>query len=129
MKKAGISFALFFAFLMIPLFVISIDASCQSGTKLLTSTAIPDSLNKIFQNSCMPCHGSTGGFMSTSKVNFSKWNEYSPVKQAEKAAKICSMLNDGKMPPKSARKARPEIIPPKEQINEICKWAEALSKK
>jgi hypothetical protein len=87
---------------------------------------IPDNINKIFQTSCMQCHGINGGMMPLAKLNFSKWSEYSDVKKAEKASKICSVLNNELMPPKSIRKSKPELIPTKEQIGLICKWAETL---
>jgi hypothetical protein len=63
------------------------------------------------------------------KLNFSKWDEYGAAKEAEKASKICSMLTEELMPPKSIRKSNPEIIPTKEQIALVCKWAESLKPK
>jgi mono/diheme cytochrome c family protein len=90
---------------------------------------IPENINKIFQTSCMPCHGSNGGMMSLAKLNFSKWAEYGAAKEAEKASRICSVLTKEAMPPKSARKSKPELIPTKEQIELICKWAESLKSK
>jgi hypothetical protein len=63
------------------------------------------------------------------KLNFSKWAEYGAAKEEEKASKICSMLTEELMPPKSIRKSNPEIIPTKEQIALICKWAESLKPK
>jgi hypothetical protein len=37
-----------------------------------------------------------------------------------------SVLKKGAMPPKSVRETRPEIVPAKEQIEIIQKWAESL---
>jgi hypothetical protein len=48
------------------------------------------------------------------------------VEKAKKASGICSELTEGKMPPKSVRKSNPELIPSKQQIELICKWAESL---
>jgi hypothetical protein len=55
-------------------------ASCKTGKVQISQ--IPDNINKIFQTSCMPCHGSNGGMMATSKLNFAKWDEYDSVKAA-----------------------------------------------
>jgi len=37
-----------------------------------------------------------------------------------------SVLKKDKMPPKSARETRPEIIPTRDQVDTIKKWAESL---
>jgi len=87
---------------------------------------IPDDIKNIFQTSCMPCHGSDGGRFPKSRLNFSRWTAYGDVKEAEKASFICSRVSKGTMPPKFVRDSKPELIPTKEQIDLICKWAETL---
>ena len=87
---------------------------------------IPENINKIFMTTCMQCHGSDGGRLPKSKLNFSRWAGYGAAKEAEKALLICSTLRKGKMPPKSVRDSNPELIPTKEQVDLICKWAESL---
>jgi mono/diheme cytochrome c family protein len=87
---------------------------------------IPEDINKIFQRSCMSCHGSDGGRLPKSKLNFSRWAAYDEAKQIEKASLICNELRKGKMPPKPARESNPELIPTKEQTDSVCKWAEAV---
>jgi mono/diheme cytochrome c family protein len=93
------------------------------------ASPIPENIDKIFQASCFTCHGSNGKMLPMAKLNFSKWIEYGAVKEAEKASKICSELTEELMPPKSVRKSNPELIPTKEQIALICKWAESLKPK
>jgi len=93
------------------------------------SSQIPANVNKIFLTSCISCHGSNGKLLALTKVNFSKWAEYGAEKEAVKASLICSTLRKGVMPPESATKLNPEIIPTKEQIDIICKWAESLNSK
>jgi mono/diheme cytochrome c family protein len=87
---------------------------------------IPDDVYRIFQTSCISCHGDKGGRLPTSKLKFSRWSGYGANKQEEKAKNICSEMSKGKMPPKSARQEHPELIPTKDQIDMICKWAESL---
>ncbi len=88
--------------------------------------AIPENIDAVIQKSCKPCHFQGGGFMPTFHVNFSKWDKYSPEKQAKKARQICSILLDNKMPPEEVRTKRPEKVPTKDQVSAICKWAESL---
>jgi cytochrome c5 len=93
------------------------------------ASPIPENIDKIFQASCWQCHGVNGKMLPKTKLDFSKWAEYGAVKEAEKAAKICSVLTEEIMPPKSVRKSNPELIPTKEQVELICKWAESLKSK
>jgi hypothetical protein len=118
--------------LLWPMVIIAMIASMgiTSGQNLKEqSSPIPENINKIFQMSCFTCHGSNGKMLPMSKLNFSKWIEYGAVKEAEKASKICSVLTEGLMPPKSVRKSNPELIPTKDQITLICNWAESLKPK
>jgi mono/diheme cytochrome c family protein len=90
---------------------------------------IPGIINKVFQTSCMPCHGSTGGRFPKSRLNFSRWEGYGASKEAEKALLICSSVSKGTMPPKSVRESKPELILTKEQVDLVCKWADELKLK
>jgi mono/diheme cytochrome c family protein len=87
---------------------------------------IPENINKIFQASCLPCHGSNGGKMATGKLNFTEWERYGADKEAEKALFICTTVRKGTMPPKMVRDSKPELIPTKAQIDLICNWASSL---
>ena len=87
---------------------------------------IPENIKTIFQTSCMPCHGEKGGRLPGARLNFSRWQGYGVAKEAEKASLICSTLRKGAMPPKSVRESRPELIPTKEKVDLICKWAESI---
>ena len=99
-------------------------ASGQTGKR--QQFPIPENINKIFQTSCMPCHGDNGGRLPKSRLYFSRWAGYGAAKEAEKASLICSAVRKGKMPPKSVRDSKPELIPTKEQVDLICNWAESL---
>jgi hypothetical protein len=117
---------------MVIMVIIVMLASIRitSGQTVKEQTSpIPENINKIFQTSCFTCHGSNGRILPMAKLNFSKWVEYGAAKEAEKASKICSVLTEELMPPKSIRKSNPELIPTKEQIELICKWAESLKPK
>lgn len=93
------------------------------------ASPIPENIDKIFQASCWQCHGANGKVLPRTKLDFSKWADYGATKEAEKASKICSVLTEEIMPPRSVRKSNPELIPTKEQVELICKWAESLKSK
>jgi len=124
MKKVATSFLPFLLFSFSALFLLNFSLSAQGTNRVFQG--LDENIDKIVSVSCVPCHTSKGGFMSRAKLNFSEWVKYSPGKQSEKAAKMYSMLKKDAMPPKSARKSRPEIIPTNEQVETIKKWAESL---
>lgn len=127
MKKIACKLVLNTAFLALALLFVNQSAKGQVNTKLVAS--FPDDVNKIVSVSCTPCHTDKGGTMSKAKLNFSAWEKYSPEKQDEKAKKIYSELDKGKMPPKAARQKRPDLIPSAEQVAVIKKWSDTYSAK
>jgi len=112
--------------LLLVLIVVTATTTASGQQTKKPSPALPDDLNKIFTNSCMPCHSSKGGMMSQARLNFTNWTQYSTEKQKEKAEDIISVLEKDKMPPKNARETRPGIIPTKEQIAIIKNWVDSL---
>jgi hypothetical protein len=112
-------FVLIFFFLM---------ATQQSaGQKaVVSSPALPDNLNKIFSNSCKPCHYNKGSKMALIYVNFDDWTNLTPDKQASKADKIYKNTSNGFMPKKSEVAKRPDIVLSKEQKDMIKTWSESL---
>jgi cytochrome c5 len=106
--------------------ILAMMQSASAQTQKALAAPIPDEVNKIFKNSCTPCHWNGGKMMAMGMVNFSKWTEYTSSKGASKASMICSVLTKGKMPPKKVRKQMPEIVPSKDQLDLICKWADSL---
>ena len=124
MKKINSVSLLITGFLVFALFLLNLPAKGQE--KLNAGSTLPDSVNTIVTASCTPCHTSEGGLMSKTKLNFTVWTNYSPAKQKERAAKMYSELNKGAMPPKKAREKSPELIPTKEQVAIIKRWAESF---
>ena len=102
---------------------VSAQSAQKGGEK---SKAIPDSVMKIAEKSCVSCHAEPGNGMALSHVNLSKWDKYSPEKQAAKAKDMCNMVSKGKMPKKSFTDKHPEGIPTKDDIKTLCAWAESL---
>lgn len=126
MKTGAVPSFSLVSFLLFALLLIPCKLSGQAGSKDENVNAIPDKLNAVFRNSCMPCHWKGGKFKSTFHLNFSKWDNYSSEKQAEKAKKICTVLLDEDMPPAFVREAKPDIVPTKEQVDAVCKWSATI---
>jgi hypothetical protein len=124
MKKSKGSLAVLKFSLIISFLVLAMNVHGQDTIKV--SSALPDDINKIVSFSCMPCHSSTGGMLARGKLNFTEWSGYSSEKQKEKASDIYKEVSKDKMPPKSARETRPEIILTKEQVDIIKKWVDSL---
>ena len=82
----------------------------------------------IVEKSCMDCHADGGNGMAEGRVNFSKWDNYKPEKQADKAQAICKVITKGSMPPKGYLKTHPDAVPSQASINAICKWAGSFKK-
>lgn len=115
--------------LIMALMAIMMSTQIISGQDAKAKASpIPDNVNKIFQTSCTPCHWKGGKWMAMNFINFSKWTEYDAAKESKKAGMIKYVLEKGKMPPKKVRKNTPDIVPTKEQIDLINKWADSLKK-
>jgi hypothetical protein len=90
------------------------------------SHPIPADVVKIAEKSCKKCHMEPGNEMALSHNNLSKWDKYSPEKQAEKAELMCKKVTKGKMPPKHFRKENPDKIPTAADVKVICDWAATI---
>ncbi len=114
--------------------VLAITFQTQEARGLKTTSfskpvpSIPDSVMKIFQKSCIDCHSSDGSGMAKGKVNFDKWQTYSPEKQTSKAKDICEEVTKVSMPPKGFRKNNPDLVPTEAEIKIICVWSQTFQK-
>jgi hypothetical protein len=118
-KSEGIHLFLILSFLL-----FSFAAAGQDTSNL--SARLPDNIDKIVSVSCMPCHSSSGGMLSRSKLNFTEWTGYTAEKQKKKAQQMYKEINKNAMPPKDARETNPDIVPTKEQIEIIKSWVDSF---
>jgi len=84
---------------------------------------IPADVMKIIEKSCNTCHSEPGNKMAMMKLRFSKWDEYTSEKKAEKAKAMCNMLTKGKMPPKKFVAKNPDTALSPEEMKRVCEWA------
>lgn len=92
------------------------------------SKPIPSNVMKIFEESCVKCHTGGGNWWAEMHLNLSKWDKFSPGKQAYKAKRMCKKVSNGKMPPKGFREKHPDATPTKDEIKIICDWATSIKK-
>jgi hypothetical protein len=90
--------------------------------------ALPDSVLKFVQKTCMDCHVSDGNFMAKGKINFTEWETYDAEKQMKKAKDMCKELSKQAMPPGKWRKNNPDKVPTQADIDMVCRWANSLQK-
>jgi len=100
--------------------------SAQTHTQSGGGKAIPESVIKIAEKSCVKCHTEGGNGMALMHLNLSNWDKYSPEKQASKAKNMCKMVMKDKMPPKNFRKNHSEGIPTEAEVKTICDWASSI---
>jgi cytochrome c5 len=125
-KRAIITALVFVSCLLVFSFMMPNKAMSQPGKKPVLGQAIPDSLFKIFQNSCMACHATGTNPFASSKVNFTDWQKYNAKKQSAKAGAICKVISKGTMPPKSYTASKPNSVISPKQNTDICNWATSL---
>ncbi len=91
-----------------------------------STKSIPAEVQVILNKSCFGCHTEPGKIMALTKVNFTKWNEYTAEKQASKAKSMCDEVTKGKMPPKKFREKNPDAIPTTEELKILCDWMQTM---
>ena len=119
------------------IFVFVVAFSPASGTSKGSShntpapagPAFPDSVSKIIEKSCYPCHSEPGNGMAMMHLNFDKWDSYSPEKQADKAKAMAKKVSAGKMPTGSFKKNNPDKVPTDIEVATLNNWAKSFEKK
>lgn len=94
----------------------------QESVKAKKGIEIPADLDKVFTNSCMPCHSENGKALAKSLLNFSKWDKYGTRTQVKKSRAICKMISKGEMPPAQFVESSPELAVTQAQKESICNW-------
>jgi len=87
---------------------------------------IPSEVQKITEKSCKNCHYEPGKLLALAKLNLSKWDTYTPEREAAKAKAMYNEVWKNNMPPKKFRKMNPRAIPTPEDVKTILEWAKSL---
>jgi hypothetical protein len=90
----------------------------------------PEDISAMLQTSCYDCHiASASNFKAKTRLNFSKWTEWSDAKKVGKLENIIEEVNEGKMPPKKYLDKNPAAALDKDQKEAMVKWATEESNK
>ena len=104
-------------------FIANFAVAQTSEKSAAAPTTLPANMSQFVQNSCAHCHMEPGNKMALTKVNFSKWDEYSAEKQASKANSVSKMVTKGKMPPKGFKADHPDKVPTDADKKMVQEWA------
>jgi cytochrome c5 len=126
MKKRPYNFVLLLSFLLLGAVPVYLSASFVTKYK---ASGIPDEVNRVFERSCNSCHTSPGNSMALSRVNFSKWDQYTVKQQFKKALAVCKTITKKTMPPKFFVESNAGATLSQEETALICKWAASLPPK
>jgi hypothetical protein len=90
----------------------------------------PEDVQIVLENSCYGCHNdAASNVKAKSKLNFSKWSEYSDAKKVGKMESINDEIKGGKMPPEKFLANYPDKALSQEHKDLIDKWATEESAK
>ena len=101
----------------------------QNVEKKDSVSTIPAEVASLLKPACMTCHSNEGRDKPKSKVNFSVWEQYSPMEKKLLASSITDEFKKGSMPPKRFLESHPESALTESQINQIVAWCDALKAK
>ena len=87
-------------------------------------TDVPEDVQAILDNSCLPCHGADGQGTAKLKWNWEKMPELTTSKQVSKLSKVVDEVNEDKMPKPKYLKKHPEAKLSDEQKKVLVDWAE-----
>lgn len=105
------------------------SALAQNVEKKDSVSTIPAEVASILKPACMTCHSNEGRDKPKAKVNFSVWEQYSPMEKKLLASSITDEVKKGSMPPKRFLESHPESALTESQINQIVAWCDSLKAK
>jgi cytochrome c553 len=92
-------------------------------------TTIPAEVKLLVKSACTTCHSNAGRDKPKAKVNFSVWDQYTPMEKTMLASSMTEVLKKGDMPPKRYLETHPEGALTEDQISQIVKWCDSLKAK
>jgi hypothetical protein len=90
----------------------------------------PEDVQKVIETSCYGCHNDdASNVKAKSKLNFSKWSDYSDAKKVGKMEAINDEIKGGNMPPEKFLANYPDKALTQEHKDLINKWVTEESAK
>lgn len=120
--------------LILGLYAFSAAPSAGRDSSMLskegeTDLSVPDEIQAILDNSCLPCHGPDGKFKAKLKFNWENLFEMDKSGQISKLSKIVDEVSENKMPPPKFVKKNPDKALSDEQQSALTSWAESQAEK
>jgi cytochrome c553 len=101
----------------------------QNVEKKDSTSSIPAEVLSVLKPACMTCHSNEGRDKPKAKVNFSVWDQYTPMEKMMISSSILEEVKKGSMPPKRFLESHPEALLTEAQISQISQWVESFKVK
>lgn len=102
----------------------------SAGSVRSEETIFPENVAQILQLSCYDCHTSASkNIKAKAKLNFDDWNELTTVQKVGAMDEICTEITNAGMPPEKYVSNYPDRKLSPEQVELVCTWVDAESKK
>ena len=90
----------------------------------------PEEISTILKTSCYDCHYTGAKAEKALKaVNFEEWGELRATKKIALLGEICTVMEEGKMPPEKYLEHKPDSKLSEKQIKLLCEWTEQEAEK
>ncbi len=107
----------------------NIEKKDSLSAKQDTLSTIPTEVFQLIKPSCMPCHSNEGRDKPKSAVNFSVWEQYTPMEKKMLASAIQGELQKKSMPPGRFIESHAEAALSEVQRGQIVQWCDSLKAK
>ena len=101
----------------------------QNVEKQDSTSSIPAAVLQVLKPACMTCHSNEGRDKPKAKLNFSVWDQYTPMEKMMISSSILEEVKKGSMPPKRFLETHPEAALTEAQISQISQWVESFKVK
>lgn len=101
----------------------------QNVEKQDSISSIPAAVLQVLKPACMTCHSNEGRDKPKAKVNFSVWDQYTPMEKLMISSSIMEEVKKGSMPPRRFLESHPEAALTEAQVSQISQWVETFKVK
>ena len=130
-------------FIAIQFFQPEKNQQAPDNNHLFKSADVPENIQAMLKNACLDCHSNqttypwydrvapvsfyVAGHIDEGKdeMNLSEWGTLSPIDKINLLNKMSEEVKEGKMPLKSYTLMHKSARLSKEQVDELCQWAES----
>ena len=107
----------------------NIEKKDSLSTKQDSLSTIPAEVFQLIKPSCMPCHSNEGRDKPKNAVNFSVWEQYTPMEKMMLASSMQEQLQKKNMPPNRFLETHAEAKLSDIQLGQIVQWCDSLKVK